>query len=202
MTILNLTLADVGLLATGGAISIQGPQPVVVTPPPPTGPAPFPVTGPGVIYADGKLLWPGDWDGSSLKANYADTTKIPGMTVASMTSIAPWAYWLPYVLHLQTSKFNNLVLMIKPAVAKQKFSVGAYTSVLNPDGTWKTDVITGGVPDLSPYAAGAADPSGVITYVIPLAALKAVGIDLYKIIVQDQSGLTGDVWLVTYAAFV
>lgn len=201
MTTLNLTLADVGLLATGGSITIQGPQPVVATPPP-SGPAPFPVVGPGVIYAEGKLLWPGDWDGSSLKVNYADTTKIPGLTVASMTSIAPWAYWLPYVLHLQTSQFNNLVLQIKPSTAKQKFSVGAYTSVLNPDGTWKTDVITGGVSDISSYAVGAADPNGVITYVIPTSALKAANIDLYKIIVQDQSGLVGDVNSVVYAAFV
>lgn len=200
MTTFSLSIGDVASLAVGGAITLQGPQ--LPTPAPPSiPPAAYPLSGPGVIYANGKLLWPGDWDGSSLKVNYADTTKIPGETVASMTSIAPWAYWLPFVLHLQTAQFKNLILKIRPAVAKQKFSVGAYTSVLNPDGTWKTDVITGGVSDISAYD-GITDSNGVVTYTIPTSVLNATNIDLYKIIVQDQSGLTGDVWSVAYAAFV
>jgi hypothetical protein len=183
----------------GGWIAIASPiptPPVVTAPPPPP-----PAIGPGTIYDNGKLMWPGDWDGSSLKVNYADATKIPGKVVASMTSIAPWAYWLPYVLHLQTSQFTNLILRIKPSVAGQKFSAAAYTSVLNPDGTWKNDVVTGGVSSLLPYASNP-DADGVVTYTIPLSALKAVNIDLYKIIVQDQTGLTGDVWCVVYAAFM
>lgn len=201
MTTFQLTVADVANLAAGGALSIAGPKPVVVVPPTPPAPI-LPVVGPGVIYADGKMLWPGDWDGSSLKADYSNTTQIPGMTVAAMTSIAPWAYWLPYVLHLKTSQFVNLVLKIRLAVAKQKISVGAYTSVLNPDGTWKTDVITGGIPDLTPYLVGTPDSNGISTFVVQTSALAAANIDLYKIIVQDQSGLTGDVWDVAYAAFV
>ncbi len=196
-TFFALTAADVTNLAAGGTLSLVGPAPIVAPSPPA-----LPTSGQGVIYANGKLLWPGDWDGSSLKVDYSNTTLIPGKTVAAMTSIAPWAYWLPFVLHLQTSQFTKLVLRIRLAVAKQKVSVGAYTSVLNPDGTWKTDVTTGGVPDLTPYAIGAPDGDGVTQFEVPLAALKAVGIDLYKIIVQDQSGLTGDVWGVQYAAFI
>lgn len=201
MTTFQLTIADVANLGGGGTLTLAGPAPAPkppVTPPIST----LPLIGPGVIYAEGKLMWPGDWDGSSLKVNYADTVQIPGITVASMTSIAKWAYWLPYVLHLKTSQFANLVLKIRLAVAKQKISVGAYTSVMNPDGTWKTDVITGGVDDLTPYAIGAPDTLGVTTFVIPTSALAAANIDLYKIIVQDQSGLVGDVWDVVYAAFV
>jgi len=57
------------------------------------------------------------------------------------------------------------------------------------------------VNSIAQYAA-AADADSVITYTIPLTALKAVGIDLYKIIVQDKSGKTGDKWAVKYAAFV
>ncbi len=174
----------------GGTVTIVGPIPAIVTAP-----------NPGLIYANGKLMWPGDWDGSSLQVNYADPAAIPGKIVASMKSIAPWAYWLPYVLHLQTSQYSNVVLKIKPAKPGQKFSLGAYTSVLNPDGTWKTDVITGGVASLLPFASNP-DGDGVVTYTVPLSALNAVNIDLYKIILQDQSGLVGDVWDVEYAAFV
>lgn len=177
----------------GGTVTIVGPIPA----PPPIVTAP----DPGIIYANGRLMWKGDWDGSSLQVNYSDPAAIPGKIVASMRSIAPWAYWLPYVLHLQTSKYTNLVLKIKPSIPGQKFSCAAYTSVLNPDGTWKNDVITGGVPSLQPYASSP-DFDGVFTYTIPLSALKAVNIDLYKILVQDQSGLTGDVWDVEYAAFL
>lgn len=194
---MQLSTAELAALNTaGGSATILSP---IVTAPPP--PPPPPTTTLGTIYANGKLMWPGDWDGSSLQVNYSDATAIPGMVVASMKSIAPWAYWLPFVLHLQTSQYSNLVLKIKPAVAAQKFSLAAYTSVMNPDGSWKTDVVTGGVSSLLPYASNP-DAYGIITYTIPLSALKAVNIDLYKIIVQDQSGLVGDVWDVAYAAFV
>ncbi len=195
---MQLSPAELAALNTaGGSATIL--SPIVTAPPPPPPPPPPPTRG--LIYANGKLMWPGDWSGSSLQINYSDATKIPGMVVASMKSIAQWAYWLPYVLHLQTSQFTNLVLKIKPSIAGQKFSAAAYTSVMNPDGSWKTDVITGGVASLLPYASNP-DANGIITYTIPLSALKAVNIDLYKIIVQDQSGLVGDVWDVAYAAFV
>lgn len=192
---MQMSAAELAALNTAnGSVTILSPIMTAPTPPPPP-------SGPGIIYANGKMMWPGDWDGSSLKVNYADATKIPGKVVASMTSLAPWAYWLPYILHLQTAQYQSLVLKMLPSQPKQAFSVAAYTSVMNPDGSWKTDVVTGGVASLTPYASNP-DADGVITYTIPLSALKAVNIDLYKIIVQDQSGLVGDVWDVVDARFV
>jgi hypothetical protein len=166
--------------------------PIIV--PPPSG---LPLTGPGVIYADGKFLWPGDWSGTGTAVNYANTTLVPGRTVASMTSRAPWAYWLPYILHMPTAAFQNLVLKLKPATAGQKFSTAIYTST----GT-KTDIVVGGLNPIPASMLSAPDADGVITATIPLSAVNAVNIDLYKIMVQDQSGLAGDTWGVEYAAFV
>lgn len=171
--------------------------PVIASSPPVVVPPPVPVVGTGVIYADGKMLWPGDWSGNNMAVDYANKTLVPGKTVAAMTPKNPWAYWLPYILHMPTAGFTNLIVKIKPAMAGQKFSVAAYTST-----GVATDIVTGGVNPLPASMASALDADGVVTYTVPLTALKAVNIDLYKIMVQDQSGLTNDTWGVTYAAFV
>jgi hypothetical protein len=170
--------------------------PVVTTASAPT-PPPLPVVGSGVIYADGKMLWPGDWSGNNKGIDYANTTLVPGKTVAAMSPRNPWAYWLPYILHMPTAGFSNLIVKIKPAAVGQKFSAAAYTST----GT-TTDIVAGGINPIPASMASTPDADGVVTYTIPLAALGAVNIDLYKIMIQDQSGLTNDVWGVVYAAFV
>lgn len=190
-----LTAADLTALAAGGVLSLGVTvTPAVAVPVPP--PAPVPVVGPGVIYADGAFQWKGDWSGIGTTINYTNTTLVPGQTVASFTSNSPWAYWLPYILHMDTTPFANLILKIKPAFTGQLFSVAGYTST-----SAVTDIVTGVVSNLAVYGS-APDADGVIKYTIPLSAFKAAGIDLYKILLQDQSGKTGDTWGVTYAAFV
>jgi hypothetical protein len=172
--------------------------PVIASVPPAVAiPPPLPVVGPGVIYADGKLQWPGDWSGNNMGVDYANTTLVPGKTVAAMTPRNPWAYWLPYILHMPTAAFTKLIVKIKPAVVGQKFSAAAYTST-----GVATDIVTGGVNPIPASMASAPDADGVVTYTIPLASLGAVNIDLYKIMVQDQSGQSNDTWGVVYAAFV
>lgn len=166
--------------------------PIVI--PPPSG---LPLTGTGVIYADGKFLWPGDWSGNTIAINYANKTLVPGKTVASMTPKQAWGYWLPYILHMPTAAFKNLILKIKPEAAGQKFSTAIYTST----GT-TTDIVVGGLNPIPASMISAPDADGVVTITIPLSAVNAVSIDVYKIMVQDQSGLTGDTWGVEYAAFV
>lgn len=182
-------LKTLGYTVTSGSI-----PPVVV---PPVVTPPVPVTGKGVIYADGKFLWPGDWSGVGTAINYANTTLVPGKTVASMTSKSPWAYWLPYILHMSTAGFTKLILKIKPATVGQNFSVAAYTST-----STTTDIVVGGVNPIPASMTSAPDANGVVTYTVPLSALNAANIDLYKILVQDQSGATGDTWGVEYAAFI
>lgn len=176
--------------------TVTSTTPVPVPPIVPPTPA-LPLTGPGVIYADGKFLWPGDWSGALMGIDYANTTLIPGKTVAAMTPKSEWAYWLPYILHMQTSAFKDLIFKVKPAVAGQKFSVAAYTSM----GT-TTDVVVGGLNPIPVGMISTPDADGVVTITIPLSAINAGAIDLYKIMLQDQSGLVSDVWGVEYAAFV
>lgn len=166
--------------------------PVIV--PPPSG---LPLTGTGVIYADGKFLWLGDWSGAGMAVNYANSTLVSGKIVAGMTSKVPWAYWLPYILHMPSAAFKNLVLKIKPAIAGHKFSTAIYTST-----STTTDIIVGGLNPIPASMLSAPDADGVVTATIPLTAMNAVNIDVYKIIIQDQSGLMGDTWGVEYAAFV
>lgn len=179
-------------VTSGSTITTGTPTPPIVPPNPA-----LPVTGPGVIYADGKMLWPGDWSGTGMTINYADMTQVLGKTVASMKPNTPWAYWLPYILHMATAPFKNLVIKIKPAMSGQKFSVAIYTSTGS-----TTDIVVGGINPIPASMESAPDADGVVTFTIPLTALNAANIDCYKIMVQDQSGLTGDIWSVEYAAFV
>lgn len=173
------------------------PPSVVVTPPPPPPP---PVTVPNsIIYADGKLDWPGDWSGGGVNINYASTTLVPGLTVASILNVNAYGYWLPYILHFATSQVKSLVLKLKPAVAGVgKFSLATYTSTGS-----TTDIVVGGLNSIQMQAyASAPDSNDVVTYTVPLSALASANIDLYKILVQDQSGTKGTTWGVVDARFV
>lgn len=170
--------------------------PPVISTAPPVTPG-LPLTGSGVIYADGKFLWPGHLSGPNIAIDYANTTLVPGKTVAAMTPKQKWAFWLPYILHMASSPFKSLVFKIKPAVAGQKFSTAVYTST-----STTTDIVVGGLNPIPANMISAPDPDGVVTATLPLSALNSVNIDVYKILLQDQSGLVGDVWGVEYAAFV
>jgi hypothetical protein len=163
--------------------------PPIVVPPTPG----LPLTGAGVIYADGKFLWPGDWSGNTITIDYANKTLVSGKTVASMTPKQAWGYWLPYILSMPTAAFKNLIFKIKPEASGQKFSTAVYKV---------GDVVVGGLNPIPASMVSAPDADGVVTYTIPLSVLNASNLDLYKIMVQDQSGLAGDTWGVEYAAFV
>lgn len=200
MTAINVPV-DSSVLAT---LLIQAgwtvtPPSVVVTPPPPPPP---PVTVPNsIIYADGKLDWPGDWSGGGVNINYANSALVPGQTVASILNVNAYGYWLPYILHFATDQVKSLVLKLKPAVAGVgKFSLATYTSTSS-----TTDIVVGGLNSIQMQAyasASAPDSNDVVTYTVPLSALASANIDLYKILVQDQSGTKGTTWAVVDARFV
>lgn len=176
------------LVQAGYTIDPPAVSPPIVTPPP--------VSLHGVIY-DGKLEWPGDWSGAGVKIDYGNTTMVPGRTVAAITNIGAWGYWLPYILHLTTSAFTNLVLQLKPAVPGAHFGLVTYTSTGS-----TTDVTVGILDPLDAYQTAPADANGVVTYTVPLAALKSANIDLYKILIQDKSGTKGTTWGVVDARLV
>lgn len=165
------------------------PPAVVVTPPP--------TTVPNSIIYDGQLRWPGDWSGNGVNIDYANTTLLPGKTVASILNVNAYGYWLPYILHLQTSQFTKLVLTLRPAVPGAHFGLVTYTSTGS-----ATDVTVGSLDTLDAYQTEFVMASDVVTYTVPLTAVKSQNIDLYKILVQDKSGTKGTTWAVQDARFV
>lgn len=168
--------------------TVEAPAPVITQP--------FPSSVPHSVIYDGKLEWLGDWSGGGVKIDYANTALVPGHTVAAITNVSPWGYWLPYILHFDTSQVGDLVLKLKPAVPGAHFGLVTYTSTGS-----TTDVTVGSLDSLDAYAT-LIEPNGVITYSIPLSVLKSAKIDLYKILVQDKSGTKGTIWGVVDARFV
>lgn len=206
MTTITLTAEETATLEAGGSLTIEGTAPViapppVVTPPPVVVPPPpivagnLPTTGPGVVYANGKMLWPGDWSGTQVSLNYSDTAGTPGSVDLAVKVNSAWGYWLPYILSLQTAGFKSLVLQLKPTVAGQKWSVQTYTST-----STTTDIVVGGVSDISKYGPAVPVVGQFNTYTIPLSAMASSNINLYKFLLQDQSGLGSNLWYVSYAA--
>jgi hypothetical protein len=107
-----------------------------------------------------------------------------------------WGGWLPYAPGASPSfslaGFNYLILKLKPTVANQTWLCRAYTA---------GDVPTTPAPvSLSPY--GPAPVVGVWgSYRVPLTALNAVGISIEKFAVQDDTGLSTNVWYVDDVGF-
>ena len=69
------------------------------------------------------------------------------------------------------------------------------------NGELKDDKEVGKVADLTPYG-GAAKVGQFVTYTVPLADLGASGLrTMYKMLLQDQTGKTGQTWYVNNVAF-
>ena len=156
-----------------------------------------PVVVPHSVIYDGKFEWPGDWSGNGVNINYANTTLIPGKTVASILNVNAYGYWLPYILHFATSQVKSLVLQLRPAVPGAHFGLVTYTSTGS-----TTDVTVGSLNELDAYQTAFDTGNDIVTYTIPLSALKSANIDLYKILLQDKSGTKGTTWAVVDARFV
>lgn len=174
----------------------------VITPPPVV--TPPPAAGTAWIYHNGAYLWAGDWSGSIATINYADTIGAPGGKDISIKANAPWSYWLPYPPSiaatgqpsLDTTPYSAVTFQIKPTVAGQRWSMGAYKYTVSSTGVFTSDIPTGpGVGDISTYCAPILVPGMWSTCKIPLTALQASKLaTFYKFIIQDQSGKTGDVY--------
>jgi hypothetical protein len=189
MTTLNVPVdvTELAALLVQAGYEVTPPAVVVV---------PVPVTPQNTVIYNGKLDWLGDWSGGGVKIDYADTVLVPGKTVASILNVGAYGYWLPYILHMATLPFKSLVLKLKPAVPGAHFGLATYTSTGS-----TTDIVVGGLDTIAPYG-GTPDADGIITYTVPLTALKSSNIDLYKILVQDKSGTKGTKWAVELAEFV
>jgi hypothetical protein len=183
--------------------------------PPSPAPTLYPTTGAGVIYADGKFYWPGDWSnaaGPNVQLNYS--ALVNSVPVLSVTAQKPYPYWLPYAPNVgppvapgstyltpsyNTASNSNLVLMLKPTAATDQPTVAVDTYVMN--NGYMTGDVSLGQANLNDYASKP-DANGFVTYVVPLANLNAANKNIYKILVQDSQTPVGNSFEIKYAAFV
>jgi len=165
------------------------------------------------IYHNGVFSWPGDWSGDVVTLNYHDTIGDPGTEDLSVHVNSPWGFWLPYcpqvgpdidgykVPSCDVSSYSGITLQLKATIADQKWSLTIFKyNIVN--GVLKDDTVVGGVDDLTPYG-GPAKVGHFVTYTVPLSDMKASGLKtMYKFMLQDQSGKTGQTWYVNNVGFV
>jgi hypothetical protein len=171
--------------------------------------------GPSSIYKDGVFAWPGDWSGSFVKINYKDKSGDPGTEDISVKVEAPWGFWLPYCpqvgphvpdingYHVPTcdiASYTSITMQLKATIPEQKWSLAVFKYTVS-DGVFRDDTEVGRVTDLTPYG-GKSKVGQFVTYTVPLADLGASGLrTMYKMLLQDQTGKTGQTWYVNNVAF-
>jgi hypothetical protein len=176
------------------------------------GSVPASAAGTSWIYKDGVFNWPGDWSGSEAQINYKDTVGDPGTEDIAVKVEAPWGFWLPYcpqvgptiagyrVPSCDLAPYTSITMRMKATIAKQTWSLTIYKYNVV-DGQLKADTVVGSVPNLAPYG-GDAEVGKFVTYTVPLADLGASGLTtMYKLLLQDETGLTGQTWYVNDVAF-
>jgi hypothetical protein len=191
MTI-TISAADAAALAAGKSVAMQ----TAVVPPPP--PPPPPPPGSSVVYADGKLNWPGSYSWG-LVAVYNDTTGAPASGAQCMRCDLTGSFggWLPYALNwdFKTTGFNFLEFDLKASVSNQTWDIyGVKVGDVN-YGLPECRVIDHGpTPGQSP-------PANVWQhYKVPLTLIMNDH-DLYKFAIQDKTGLTTNHWWGNNVAF-
>jgi hypothetical protein len=165
------------------------------------------------IYRNGVFSWPGDWSGDVVTLNYRDTAGDPGTEDLSVHVNSPWGFWLPYcpqvgpdidgyrVPTCDVTPYSAITMQLKATVADQKWSLTVYKyNIVN--GVLKDDTVVGGVDDLTPYG-GPAEVGHFVTYTVPLSDMRASGLKtMYKFMLQDQTGKSGQSWFVNDVGFV
>lgn len=188
--------------------------PVVTASTPVTPTPPVTTTQKGAtVYQNGVFSWAGDWN-SSLLTNYADTS-VNAAGAIKATSTGQWAIWLPYAPpqgppytpgnatltpSFNTTGYSTLSLQIYPTVASQTWSLAIY-KYTTAAGVTTGDIVVGTVQNIQQYCTPFAVKAWM-TCNVPLSAMNATNLTtLYKFGLQDQSGLTGDVFYVNNVYF-
>jgi hypothetical protein len=157
----------------------------------PKGPPP---SGTSWVYYDGKFDWPGDYSFVA-KPDYTDTSGNPlsGAYDVKLTLEGSYGGWLPYAQNwdFNSAGYTKLTFALKPTVANQRWNVyfvkvgdvpvGIYLNVLN----------YGPAPVVGQWN----------TYTVPLSDLGVLGTSIYKFCIQDQTGLSNNVWYVDNVGF-
>ncbi len=164
------------------------------------------------IYRDGTFSWPGDWSGGQVSLNYHDSSGDPGEKDLAVRVDHPWGFWLPYcpqvgpningyhVPSCNIAGYTSITMQLKATRRGQKWGLVIYKYNVH-DGVLSDDTPVGSVEDLTPYG-GNAVVGKFVTYTIPLADLGASGLTtMYKFLLQDKSGSTGQTWYVNDVGF-
>ena len=147
------------------------------------------------VYSNGKFSWPGDYSFSA-KADYADTSGAPlsGRYDVKVTLTGPWGGWLPFATNwsFDTTPYDSLRFAIKPTIAEQKLQVFFMLVGDKPVGV-----------AVDPFKYGPAPVAGEwALYTIPLADIGVAKTTIYKFAIQDQTGLSNNVFYVDNVGFV
>lgn len=152
------------------------------------------------VYHNGVFNWGGDYS-SNATIDYHCTTGAPtgGGQDICVTDKGPWALWLPYaggtvpMWNFDDRPYNNLTFALKPTVANQSWTI--------------IFVLVGDValPSSCGHNVSSYGPTPVVgqwgVYHIPLADLCVSKTNVYKFLIQDQTGLSTNVWYVDNVAF-
>jgi len=161
-------------------------------------PTTTPPAGTSWGYYNGVYSWAGDFSYSATP-NYADTAGGPlsGPADIAVTLTGPFGAWQPYMassFSWPSTGYTKLTFALKPTVPGQQWSsqfVGVGDVAL-PSNCSVNVLNYGPAPVAGQWA----------TYTIPLADMCVLNQSLYKFAIQDQTGLSSNVWYVDNVGFV
>ena len=152
------------------------------------------------VYYDGVFNWGGDYSFAAA-ANYKDTTGIPeeGAYDIAVTLTSAWGGFLPYaggtvpLWNFNDNAYNYLVVDLKPTVANQQWQIYFVKvgDISLPSGCAMNVLNFGPAPVVGKWA----------TYKIPLSSLCVAQTAIYKVAIQDQTGLARNTWYVDNLGF-
>jgi len=146
------------------------------------------------VYHAGVFAWPGDYSFEAVP-NYTDTSGVPldGAYDIKVSVTGAWGGFQPYATNwdFDTSPYNYLTFALKPTVANMQAQL--YFMQVG-------DVPVGNTVDVFKY--GPAPVAGQWNvYKIPLSAIGVAGIHIYKFAIQDQTGMSTDVFYLDDVGF-
>ena len=145
------------------------------------------------LYYGGQFNWAGDYSFAAT-INYASTAGSPlsGKEDIAVTT-QQWGGWQPYTSGpLDLTPYTSITLALQPTQANQAWSLSFTKSGATSSSTVVNVLNYGPAPVVGKWAV----------YNIPLSALGVSDSSIASFVLQDQSGLTSNLWYVDNVAFV
>jgi hypothetical protein len=145
------------------------------------------------VYYNGQFNWPGDYSFNATP-NYASTAGLPlsGPYDIQLTT-QQWGGWQPYAPNnsFNLTPYTYLTFALKPTVANQAWTCYFYKAGASSASTVVNVLNYGPAPVVGQWGV----------YTIPLTALGVSGASIDTFTIQDQSGLTSNLWYIDNVAF-